>query len=332
MKKMTKTLSYLLFIPLLISCSAEKPAGESAEEKTLNHIQNVQYELISQKGLQEIKITDIDFDTASLHNDTKGILVSFRIQASEKAIKDNYSKGFNSYFIDITCQTDKGERYSHRDEIFKSSEKKKWVRTNKDFFISHATDRTLEMSFPYRMLKMEEGGNDILIDIEVYPAKFIDDTSAAEFKVLDRVSAQPEASTRVKLKVKAPKLYKATIQVNKFKMNTTVCNPAKFDFAVTGSGHPDLFWEVYCGNDYMYYSPVAKNQTQYDKKYFTQQFFCTKEDLLHIAVVDYDNGPFNTQDDIIETWKGKITDLSTSRPDTFNFGNLEYLIVETKVE
>jgi hypothetical protein len=115
-------------------------------------------------------------------------------------------------------------------------------------------------------------------------------------------------------------------------LNTKVVKPEKFDFAMGGSGLPDLFWEVYCGNDYIYYSPVIKNKVTYNKSYSCPAFYCTKEDIINLAIVDYDNGPFNTQDDIIEKYTRKLAAIPTNRRDTLKYGNLEYMVLETKIE
>lgn len=328
-----------LYIPLLLIVALGSGCGSGTEKKTAteketlqSRIKNIEYEIVSEKGTEGLKITNINFDTLSLHNDAKGLLVTFTIQASSKAFDSVVFKGYNSYFIDLKCQSDEGKEYSHRTEIFKSSDKKKFLHTHKECFISHATDRHLEVSFPYRVLEMKEGDHELIIHIEAFPAKFKEDSTSLEVKVLEHISKDPKTSISMKIKVKAPKLYKTAFTVHKFKLNTKVMDPKKFDFAVGGSGYPDLFWEVYCGNDYIYYSPIEKNKLEYNTKYSSPSFYCTKDDIINLAVVDYDNGPFNTQDDIIERWMGRIQTLPVGRIDTLQVGNLEYLILETFVE
>lgn len=328
---------YLVFYSLLIlsltACSLEKEKNAgSGEESDNSRIKKFGYEVLSDKETPGLKITNVNFDTLALHKDTKGLLVSFNVIASSKAFDSISKLGFNSLFIDLTGKSDESKTYSHRNEVFKASDKKKFMHTHKECFISSATDRNLEISFPYRLLEMSEGDHELTVNIEVFPAKFEDDTSALLVKMLNSISPAPMTSLSMKLKVKAPKLYKASFTVHQFKLNTKVVKAEKFDFAVGGSGLPDLFWEVYCGNDYIYYSPVIKNKITYNKSYSSPEFYCTKEDILNLAVVDYDNGPFNTQDDIIEKYTKKLAAIPANRIDTLKYGNLEYLVMETKVE
>jgi hypothetical protein len=331
MIKMRFFLTLLLAISILtISC--EKDKKTVSEQETLqSRIKNIEYEIISEKDSDGLKITNISYDTLDLYNDTKGLQLTFNIEASAKAFDSVAFKGFNSYFIDLTCLSDNGKSYSHRNEIFKDQEKKRYLHSHRDCFISHPTDRSLKISFPYRMLQLNEGDQTMTVNIEAFPAKFEDDSTSLDYKLLHKISNDPKTSISMKIKVKAPKLYKASFTVHKFKLDTKVVKPEKFDFAMGGSGYPDLFWEVYCGNEYIYYSPVIKNKIEYNKKYSSSTFYCTKEDIINLAVVDYDNGPFNTQDDIIEKWQGKIEELKSGK-DTLKMGNLEYFVFETNIE
>lgn len=331
---MPKIIFFLLLLlnVSILGSSCEKEKKTVTEQETLeSRIKNLEYEILAEKGSEGLKITNITYDTLELYNDTKGLQLTFNIEASAKAFDSVAFKGFNSYFIDLTCLADNGKTYSHRNEVFKDEKKKKYLHKHKECFISHPTDRSLKISFPYRMLQMQEGEQTMTVNIEAFPAKFEDDSSSLDYKLLNRISKDAKTSISMKIKVKAPKLYKASFTVHKFKLNTKVVDPSKYDFAMGGSGYPDLFWEVFCGNDYIYYSPVIKNKIEYNKKYSSPSFFCTKDDIINLAVVDYDNGPFNTQDDIIEKWQGKIDDLKNLK-DTLQMGNLEYFVFETKIE
>ncbi|MBX9850123.1 MAG: hypothetical protein K2X86_00020 [Cytophagaceae bacterium] len=324
----------LFFIALInLHCSSDKDPVSNQEKKRIqSSARNIEYEIVSEKGANGIKITNIRFDTASLHNETKGILVTFTIEASGKAFDSIGLQGFNSYFIDLTCTPQAGKSYCHRNEVFKAADKKKFLHINRDCFISQPTSRTLEVSFPYRLMDMSQGDHEMMVDINAYPAKFQNDSTDLGIKMLDNISPNAQTSISVKIKVRAPKLFKATVTVHSLKLNTKAVKPEKYDFAMGGSGYPDLFWEVYCGNDYIYYSPVIKNKIEYPNKYSSPVFYCTQDDIINLAVVDYDNGPFNTQDDIIEKWTIRASNLKPNKIDTLHFGNLEYMVVETTLE
>jgi len=151
-------------------------------------------------------------------------------------------------------------------------------------------------------------------------------------KMLQKISPDPKGKLHLKTSVEAPKLFKASLTVVKTKVNTRLADPGKFDVAGRGKGYPDMFWEVHCGNEYLYNSPVEKNKIEYLKKYSSPTFYFSDKDVVSLGVVDYDNGPFNTQDDVIGNWKFHVRDLKNNSVDTLVLDKLEYLIVQAQVE
>lgn len=325
------TLSCLI-LGYLAACTPEKDKQSSSADTEPGKVKKYEHEVLSEKSGAGIKITNIGFDTSAIDRDTRGVIVTFNLEVTRQAFDSSVLNGYNAYFVDLTCLPGDGKTFVHRKEVFKAADKKKFMHRDKEFFISSPANRSLEITIPYRVLEMKEGSHELTLNIEAFPAKFVNDSSSLHVKILNNISPEASASLSVKIKVNAPKLYKASFTVHRFKLNTKVVKPEKYDFAVGGSGLPDLFWEVYCGNDYLYYSPVAKNKTEYKKKYSSPVFYCTKDDVINLAVVDYDNGPFNTQDDVIEKWNGKISSFPSGKIDTLQFGNLEYFVFETKVE
>jgi hypothetical protein len=178
---------------------------------------------------------------------------------------------------------------------------------------------------------MAGGSHDLSFTISAYPAKFRKDSIESSNKILDYISNEAYTSIEAMIRIVAPKLYNVSIEVEKFKLDTKKVDPTKYDFSVGGTGYPDLFWDLYCGEDYLFYSPVIKNTTLYNKKTGSNPFYCTQDDIIKISVADYDNGPFNKQHDIIASWKGKISELHQGKTDSLLLENLEYMLVQTKI-
>jgi hypothetical protein len=322
---------FFLLSSLLMACNNNSQEKSVSEDVSLaSKYQKLKYEVVSTGSANGIKIEDLSFDTATIFNNTKGIKVIFNIEVSKEVLEAIRKKGFSAFFFNLKCEPDKGSNYSIYNELSKTKGKEKRINPDNEYFVSHQTKRGIEIILPYRLLEMESGSHELNISIDAFPAKFKEDTTSYSTKILDYVSTEAYTSLKARVKIFAPKLYKLVIAVNKFKLNTDVVDPSKFDFSVGGSGFPDLYWDVYCGEDFLYYSPVIKNAISYNNKQSTNPFYCTKEDLIRINFADYDSGPFNSQPDIIDSWEGKMTDLP-SRQDTLHLRNLKYLILETKI-
>jgi hypothetical protein len=327
-----KPLVVFLLFSILTACNnsgeSKKPLTEDVS--LASRYQKLKYEILSTDSANGISISDLSFDTATIFNNTKGIKVIFNIEVSKGVLEDIRKKGFSAFFFNLKCEPDQGHQYSSYNEITKEKKKEARINTDNECFVSHQTKRGIEIILPYRLLEMQSGTHDLNISIDAFPARFKEDTLSYATKILDYVSSEAYTSLKARVKIFAPKLYKVIIEVKKFKLNTDVVDPTKFDFSVGGTGYPDLYWDVYCGEDFLYYSPVMKNSLSYNNKEATNPFYCTKEDLIKINFADYDSGPFNSQPDVIDSWKGLISDLP-SREDSIKLPNLKYLIVQTKI-
>jgi hypothetical protein len=317
---------------VLISCNNtnENKKALSEDVSLASKYQKIKYEIVSTGTSNGIKIEDLSFDTATLFNNTKGIKVIFNIEVSKEVLEAIRKKGFSAFFFNLKCEPDKGNSYSIYNKITKEKGKKSRINPDNECFVSHQTKRGIEIILPYRLLEMECGTHDLHISIDAFPARFKEDTLSYSTKILDYISSEAYTSLKARVRIYAPKLFKVAIEIQKFKLNTEALDPTKFDFSIGGNGYPDLYWDVYCGDDFLYYSPVIKNAISYNNKQSTNSFYCTKDDVIKINFADYDNGPFNSQPDIIETWEGLMNDLPV-KPDTLSLRNLKYLILQTKI-
>jgi predicted phosphatase len=326
---MNRYFLFLLSFSLLFSCGESEKKTKSEQATLVSRINRIQYEIISESKGNGVQIKNLSFDTTELFKESKAIKVIFNIEVAKEALKNIQGKGYTSFYFNLQCNPDKGKTYSQLNEY--TDEKNKRIGPDKICFVFQQTEKTIEAVIPYRFLEMEGGSHDLLFTISAYPAKFKNDTVESSNRILDYISNEPYANTEAKIRIVAPKLYKVVIEMEKFELNTKVVDPSKYDFSVGGTGYPDLFWDLFCGEDFLYYSPVIKNSILYNKKTSSNPFYCTQDDIIKITVADYDNGPFNKQHDIIGIWKGKISDLHPDKTDSLKIETLEYMLLKTKI-
>ncbi len=303
--------------------------------KEASHHESNNSQVPSQLKYTGIKYTTIDslengfnFNITSIdtltNEKSKVIQVDFKVSSSDQFWKELKNQGIKALYISLSCSGKK----THTSPINYYSEK--FLSLHDEFLLVKEGNRVFNYSIPIRSLELEKGIHELSLKIEAIPVRFKQDSLKSDLKEVDNFSHKPVASKKIKFQINAPELIHTSIEVLKFKLNTSVCDPSKFDYAFGGTGFPDLFWDIQCGDDYIYHSPQIKNAIQYTKVYQSTYFLCDPDDKITIRAVDFDKGPFNTQHDIIETWSGKINDISIDHPDTFAFGNLEYLIVQRK--
>ncbi|MCR6640729.1 MAG: hypothetical protein NVV82_17485 [Sporocytophaga sp.] len=314
----------ILLIILIPSC-----------KEASHHESNNNSHVPSQMKYTGIKYTTIDslengfkFNINSIDTFTneksKVIQVDFKVASSDLFWKELKTQGIEALYISLSCIGLK--KYTSPINYYSE----KFLSLHDDFLLIKEGNRIFNCSIPIRSLELSKGIHELNLIIEAIPVRFKQDSLKSDLKEVDYFSHKPVASKKIKFQINAPELIYTSIEVLKFKLNTKVCDPSKYDYAFGGTGFPDLFWDIQCGEDYIYHSPQIKNVIQYTKPYQSTYFLCTPDDKITIRAVDFDKGPFNTQHDIIETWSGKINDINIDHPDTFAFGNLEYLIVRRK--
>jgi hypothetical protein len=316
----------LFLLVLLYSCTNIRETEHHLIKGSAEPEEVVLYDTIEHKGNEAIGIKVNRIDTLAAQ-DSQGIVLSLGINLNPGIFDSLKKLGYSCLYFNLSCITDNNINYSSMHDIKRDLR----IHTNKERFFSASGIRNIEYKFPYRNLEMPEGIHQVHILIEALPVNFIKDTSSSDFRFIDRISTIPLTLLKLKLKVHAPRLLKASVEVYEFKLDTKKTDPQKFDFSLGGSGYPDLYWSLYCGEELVYYSPQERNATLYKRKFCTKPFYCSSEDIIRINIADYDNGPFNTEDDIVDTWTGKISELVSKKPDTLTFGRLQYLILHARI-
>ncbi|WP_028980985.1 hypothetical protein [Sporocytophaga myxococcoides] len=317
-------LTALLFIFISPSCK-EASHHESNDNQIPAQLKSSGIKYSTIDSLENGLIFFIQSLDTVTNEKAKVIEVDFKVDLSDQFWKEVKNQGIEALYISLSCSGKK----TYTSPINYYSEK--FLSLHDEFLLVKEGNRILNYSIPLRSLELSKGIHELNLKFEAIPVRFKQDSLKSDLKEVEYFSHKPVASKKIKFQINAPELINTSIEVLKFKLNTNVCDPSKYDYAFGGTGFPDLFWDIQCGDDYIYHSPEIKNVTQYTKAFQSNYFMCAPDDKITIRAVDFDKGPFNTQHDVIETWSGKINDISIEQPDTFSFGNLEYLIVQRKL-
>jgi hypothetical protein len=172
---------------------------------------------------------------------------------------------------------------------------------------------TVEIHFhlPYRKLG-NNTSNRVPFDIGFFPLSFTSDPNRTESKICAPPSDQAIALFTSTVKVDVPKLQPLQLSLQNIILNPAGKKTTSYDVALGGKGLPDIYWQLWCGSELVFYSPTKKNSEVYEERVSTPPFTISERDLVEIKILDYDNGPFN-QDDIICSWKGSYHELRKLR-------------------
>ena len=326
--KIPQWISFLLFVSITFACTSlqEKTATRQEQEIAIAPVKTFSYQILRNNLPSSLVINDIQIDTNS-SLDAKGVKISAEVSINDAAVHENLKRGFDGYLMEISCKTDCNTFYSSNAFI----DKRKRVHQNRDLLFTKAQHRTIELQIPYRNLAMHDGAHTLDVKLLAKPVKFKKDSSDADFRFIDKISDAETGSIEFTFKINSPPLLEALVEVEGFEINREVVDPSKYDFSIGGTGYPDLYWDLYCGNELIYYSPQEKNSTQFLKKFHTKPFLCSNDDIIRINVLDYDKGPFNTEDDVIYTWTGTVKELNSRKIHEEGIGNLKYFKATTKM-
>lgn len=292
-----------VFLLFLISCSISSDKDKQNQTKNLSD----EIELI-----EGITISKVKFDTSSQGKASKGIYVSFSAEMSAKALETIVEKGFSGYFLNISVLNN--EKCIYNSHSLQTSFYGKDVPYTKGAYLATQGVHDIYYTLPFHSLNLPQGSNSLAIIIELLPLKFSNDTSMHEYRQLQFIDYDVVGSETFNVDVMAPKLDKTLLTVNSFEILSKNASGGKlrYDFTVIGNGLPDPFWQLSCGDEIIYTSPVIKNSYTYDIPETTREFYFAPTDVFTIKVFDFDLVPLNGKD-ILGTWSGTISELKDQK-------------------
>lgn len=299
----------LLFIWASCSSNATKENTVSAQDtSSIAYVDgNVTLTSVSEQPVKGINLHAFVADTAV--NSTEDVIrTSFTITVTEAILHQIKKQGFDAIVIDIKANGSTGKSYSYI-ETYLPRLSGMLIYPDKHIVFSHQAIRNLQIDVPFRKLELPAGPQTITLSLTAFPVSFIKDTGRIETRHIERIGSNSLFEKKYSAYLNTPALSLNTLTIADFKINTQNKAASSYDFALGGSGFPDPYWQVWCGKELLYYSPATKNALTVKTPYTSSAFYTSVKDVLTIHFLDYDKGPFNT-DDPIERITGTCSEIN----------------------
>ena len=308
---MNKYIPLLFFAAFLYSCSSASKTETTSKDAATSYADgNLQLTNTNSTSAEGIRIKNFTADTA-VNKKEEAISVQFNVELDKKLIDQLHTDGFDAVIIDISCKGNEGKSFSYL-ETYLPKLSGMIVYPDKHVVFSNESKRSLKIEIPFRKLELQPGLKPVTISLLVYPISFDKDSSRIETKHINRIATKTLITQNYTSTIQAPELQLNTITINSIKINTSKKAAGSYDFALGGTGFPDPYWQLWCGEELLYYSPFEKNTLTTKEPATSRSFYTCKKDVLSLHFLDYDKGPFNT-DDLIEKTEGTIQELSTMK-------------------
>lgn len=306
---MSKYLLSLLLPFYFFSCSSDKQLEQKEEAHIVKSIYkdgNVTLTPTHTEKLEGLTISNFVADTGA-NKKEQGIRTYFTLSVNKPILDQIHADGFDAILVDVVCKGNSGKTFSYL-ATYLPELSGKVVYPDKNIVFSHASTRNLEIDIPYRKLELQTGTQAVIFSLFVYPIKFAPDTNRVETKHIERIGSTSIYSQTYAATVKTPQLKLNTISITDLKIKTDKKKASSYDFTLIGSGLPDPYWQIWCGEELICFSPAEKNSLTVNGTQASKSFYTTSSDIITIKFLDYDNGPFN-RDDLIETIEGTPSEL-----------------------
>lgn len=299
--KINQVLFTISIIYISAGCSSPAKHNITEKEVTLQQIP-ASASLFKETALPAgIEIQDLYTDAVSFDK-AFGTEVSLNVKITQDIFTEIEKKGYKAVFINIQALKGDTVLYSAHEEEKKNYNTR--IHTSAGLFMSGAGEKFIDLNIPYRKLLLDEGSHNLDLKIEFLPARFKTD-STSSFTELLAISGEDIGNATTELIVHAPKLYHVHMTVYPFSIDRKKKDPSTYDFRMSGSGYPDILWELQAGGETIYRSNTEKNSHKYPYTLKTGKFAITEKDRLQIKILDEDNGPFNKMD-VIDSWEGNL--------------------------
>lgn len=306
---MSKYFLILAFSIYFFSCSSDKQLEQKEENdanRTLYKDGNLTVKQTNTEKIEGLAISNFVADTG-VNKKEQGIRTYFSLSASKQILDQIHVDGFDALLVDVVCKGNTGKEFSYL-HTYLPELSGKVVYPNKNSVFSHPAVRSLEVDIPYRKLELAAGIQTLHFTILIYPIKFAVDTNRVETKRIDRIGSNALYTETYTATVVTPPLRLNTISITDLKIKTENKKASSYDFTLIGSGLPDPYWQIWCGEELIYFSTPGKNTLTIKGTQASSSFYTATNDVITVRFLDYDNGPFN-RDDLIETIEGTALEL-----------------------
>jgi hypothetical protein len=301
---MSKKIVFLSILVLLFSCSTDQKVEQKAalENKDAAYQDgNIVVTPLNTEVQKGIEVIHFVADTG-LNKKEEGIQTSFTITVSEQILQSLKKQDFDALLVDIDCRGAEGKPFSYINTYLPEISGKV-VYPDKNIVFTHPSTRNIRIDIPYRKLELQKGEQKLTISLLVYPIKFKIDTNRIETKLISRIGSNALFEQDYSITVQTPHLTKTIFSISGFKIKTDHKKANTYDFTLIGSGLPDPYMQIWCGDELLYFSPSVNNSLTIEKMEKSTPFYTAPKDVISISFLDFDNGPFN-RDDLIEKIEG----------------------------
>jgi hypothetical protein len=294
-----KNIFYALFCYLLFcACSNDKNIEHINAQESISKIKTLAYTTNSNKSSDQIVLKVLSIDTV-MHQKSWSLMIDLNI-----ILKNALTNPNEAYMIDVNHTNDKTKfiysKYLYNKYTYNT------IHPDYDIFCIKNLDRNLKLYIPLNELQLNSGSQDLNLKLYVQKVYLEKDpnSSILKYQLYDDTEL---CSQIVSTTIHLPKLNYKTLALSDIRVEMTK-ETKKFDFTLNNQGLPDLYWQVWVGNSLKYFSPTFKNSLTLEKEITSDTLYFYPNDLISIYVLDFDNGPFN-QDDLIINWIGNEKSL-----------------------
>ncbi len=307
---MSKYILPLLLMLHIFSCTSDKQLEQKEENGTAKSIYKDGNLVLSPTHIEKLEgiiISNFVADTGA-NKKEEGVRTYFTVDVHKRILDQIHADGFDALLVDVVCKGNSGKSFSYVNTYLPELSGKV-VYPDKNIVFSHPSSRNLQIDIPYRKLELPAGMQPLIFSLFVYPIKFAADTNRVETKHIDHVGSSPIYSQIYSATVHTPELKLNTLSITDLKIKTDKKKASTYDFTLLGSGLPDPYWQICCGEELIYFSPSEKNTLVLNGTQASCTFYTAANDIITLKFLDFDNGPFN-RDDLIETIEGSATELN----------------------
>lgn len=271
----------------------------------------------------EIKLTNdlilknVEINDKSMSGKSQQIIFTCDVKASVQLFKK--MDHANTLIAYVSCSGDHARTYV-AGQVFEKTALIPYNFSNEPI-LYNKEERQLHFIIPYRSLELPKGAHTLNFKIEFFEANFkIDPKQKNEGCFLSKENT-PYAIWETHQRFNTPDLQKVALTVNHVALNTSKKDPKTYDVRFAGPGYPDLYWEIVCGGESIFKSPVSHNAIKINTPYTTPFFLCSPDDEIEIGIYDQDN---TSKPDEVEIIRKKITNIGGK----IKQGNLENIYVD----
>jgi hypothetical protein len=284
---------------------------------------NKNFKLIEEKDNTSLYFSDISFDTAAFENYLFGFRIDLQISKYGLSFKKNLLETFgsdcNGYEIYLEVCDKNGHILKKQKDSYDSTGV---IDLADSTILFNPTGSKNSFFFPYRLMGLKDGMNEILINISTIPVYTYKDKN--NNTVCKHLSAKHDITAKLKISLDFPHLYMIRIFVKKFLLDTTKFDPSQCDFHIFGPGYPDPMYSIASGTHLIYASRHYRNIINFPDPDTSVVFACTNRDCFTIDILDYDSWG---RSDLLAETVGSPFRIShdIKKPSRIHFGYLKYL-------